>query len=75
MNELTLFKIGAAAAVVWGVKLILFGGTKKTGTYIELFGFEFGTGEREDMSTFECWFVGLALILGGGYFFKSMVWG
>jgi hypothetical protein len=69
MKEVSLFKIGSAAMVIWGVKLILFGGTKQTGSYIEIFGFEFGTGAREPMGIFERWFVGLALIVGGAYIF------
>ena len=75
METTMLLKIGALAAIAWGFKLILFGGTKKTGAYIELFGFEFGAGEREPMGTFECWFVGLVLILGGGVFLKSLLEG
>ena len=58
-----------------GLKLIFFGGTKKTGTYFELFGIEFGSSDREPMSTFECWFVGLALIAGGSFIFRHSVWG
>ncbi len=61
--------------VVWGLKLIFFGGTKKTGTYIELFGFEFGSSEREPMGTGECWFVGLALIAAGLFILKHALWG
>ena len=75
MNETAWSKLGACALIVWGLKLIFFGGTKKTGTYFELFGFEFGSSEREPMSTFECWFIGLALIAGGGFIFKHAVWG
>ncbi len=69
MSGLSLWKFGAAAMVVWGLKLIIFGGTKQTGSSIELFGFEFGTSEREPMGTFECWFIGLTLIAGGCYLF------
>lgn len=73
MNETSWLKLGAAALVIWGLKLILFGGTKTTGTYFEIFDFEFGATEEVPMSTFECWFVGLALIAAGLYIFKHMI--
>jgi len=75
MSDASLWKLGGAALVVWGLKLILFGGTKQTGTYIELFGYEFGSGEREPMGTLECWFVGLAMIAGGAYVFRHAAFG
>ncbi len=75
MNETAWLKLAAGALIVWGLKLIFFGGTKKTGTYFELFGIEFGSGDREPMGTFECWFVGLALIAGGSFIFRHAVWG
>lgn len=75
VNDVFWLKLGACALIVWGLKLIVFGGTKTTGSYFELFGFEFGTGEREPMGTFECWFIGLALIAGGGLILKHVLWG
>lgn len=66
MKAITWIRLAGLVLVLWGLKLILFGGTKKTGSYIELFGFEFGAGDREPMGSFECWFVGLALIGVGG---------
>ena len=68
MPDINWIKLLGAGLVVWGLKLIFFGGTKTVSeSYIELFGFRFGRGESEDMGLFECWFIGLALICGGVY--------
>ena len=72
MSEEAVWRIGAGALMAWGVKLILFGGTKTTGSYIEIFGFEFGTGEREPMGLFERWFIGLVCLAIGACVFKSL---
>ena len=74
MSDTLIWKIGGAAIAIWGLKLILYGGTKTiNGSHFELFGFEFGTSETESMSTFECWLVGLALIAGGAFVFLNTV--
>lgn len=73
MPKALLWKLGGAALVVCGLKFIFFGGTKDTGSYFELFGFEFGANESKPMGKFECWIVGLALIAVGGYLFTHTV--
>lgn len=71
MSESAIWKLGGALLIAWGLKLIIFGGTKITGgSHFEIMGFEFGTGEREPMSLLECWFVGLVLI-GAGTFVEA----
>ena len=65
MSDAMMWKLGGAALIVYGLKYILFGGTKTTGEFIELFGFKFGQGEREPMGTLECWFVGVVLMAVG----------
>ena len=71
MSETAIWKLGGAVLIAWGLKLIIFGGTKITsGSQIEIMGVEFGWGEREPMSLFECWFVGLVLI-GAGTFVEA----
>ena len=63
------------ALIVIGIGFILFGGNSESGNFIELFGFRFGQGESEPMSRGQCWFWGIACIVGGAAMIKFSVAG
>ncbi|MBS1186004.1 MAG: hypothetical protein H6R04_22 [Burkholderiaceae bacterium] len=58
----TALLLVAIVCVSYGIKLILFGGFVNSGVFIQIFGIQFGIGEREPMSTGQRWFQGLLTI-------------
>lgn len=64
------FYLGLIMIVV-GVGTILFGGTTETESYVELFGFRFGSGESRRMGRAESWFSGAVIILIGVFVVRS----
>lgn len=70
MTESQKMLWGGIALMIFGLGLILFGGNRESGEYIELFGLRFGRGKSEPMSRGESLFWGTALLGGGAVLIK-----
>lgn len=71
MGATVLLTLAGVILVAWGLKLIFYGGTRRTDDDQEWLGFMLG-GDEVQMSRFECWLSGLLMMAGGFYLFARI---